>query len=349
MKPIQPNDTITNYPPHKSQRIDYVDLVKGITILWIIWQHTDCPDFGNFRMPVFFFASGIFFKISNLSVFIQKRWKAIIIPFFFFYIISIPLSFLKDWWDFHSIHAFDWNRVYDIFKVTNDRAFLSLNWTLWFLLALFFIQILALFIFRFNRKIIAVSCLLSLLFHHQLEFLSAPLAINLALAYYGYFGLGYLMGKPLINFMNTRRRKIIVGIISGCLLFATIWYLDYGFDDLHGMVEKIKQIAFVVVFTAFFSFFDGVKFLECLRFFGKNSLIVLGTHIWVLFPIQRISWKLLGFAHPAIGFCMAVLAAAITVPLILMMNKYIPFLVGKTVKNQNKTLPTLNPNIQSLS
>lgn len=72
-----------------------------------------------------------------------------------------------------------------------------------------------------------------------------------------------------------------------------------------------------------------MKSLQFLRFYGKNSLIVLGAHLWILVPIQRLMFRLLRIHHPLIGLGMAIATAVLLVPVIIWMNKHIPFLVGK--------------------
>lgn len=44
------------------KRIDYIDYLKGLSIIWVVWYHTVHPWFVDFsfRMPLFFLASGIF-------------------------------------------------------------------------------------------------------------------------------------------------------------------------------------------------------------------------------------------------------------------------------------------------
>ena len=339
-KPISQNNGQYTTPPKTTgkSRVDYVDLLKGITILWVIWIHSDHPDFGNFRMPVFFFASGIFFKLSDPKSFFTKRWYSFIIPFLFFYIASIPFEWMIDLWDYRTLDAFDWNRIMSLFS--NDG--LLINPPLWFLLVLFFIQSLSYVVFRLNKSIIWILCIASLFFHEELLGLPCHFMIKKGLAYFGYFGLGYLIGKPMIKLMCNLKRKTMVFIATLAVLFISILYLDNGLPDYHFMIERIKQIAFTLSFMTFFSFFDGVKWLGFLRFYGKESLIVLGTHQWFLIPIRRVVFKFIKIHNPIIGFFMAALTAVILYPVIKFLNKKIPVFVGKR-KNIEKGRLKISP------
>lgn len=306
-----------------------MDLLKGITILWIIWIHTDAPNFGNFRNPIFFYASGIFFKLTDAKSFFTKRVLMIIIPFIFFYIASIPFRFIVDLWDFRTIQAFDWSRLFDIFKIIGRHDYLSLNVPLWFLLSLFMIQTFSFIIFRLPNFVIFICAIVSLMFFDELSQIPTPVMINNALAWFGFFAFGYLTGKPLIKFMDSITRKTYVILVSLLILMGCMLIEHSEISDWHGLVEKIKLLAFTVSFMTLFSFFDGLKKLEILRFFGKNSLIVLGAHLWILVPIERIMYRLTRLHDPVIGLGMAIVTAIILIPIIKWMNQYIPFLVGK--------------------
>lgn len=310
-------------------RVDYVDLLKGITILWIIWIHAGSYDFGNYRNPIFFYASGIFFKLTDAKTFFTKRVFMIIIPFLFFYLASIPFRFIVDLWDFRTTHAFDWNRILDIFKVLDRSDYLSLNVPLWFLLTLFMIQAFSFIVFRLNKTTILVLALLSLIFFEELSSIPSLFMVNNALAWFGYFAIGYLTGKPLIKYLNSLPRKVFVFILTLLILAGCIIFERFEIADWHNLVGKTKLIVFIVCFMTFFSFLNGMKSLQFLRFFGKNSLIVLGAHLWILVPIQRISFRLLRTTDPLIGLVMAILTAILLIPVIIWMNKHIPYLVGK--------------------
>lgn len=310
-------------------RVDYVDLLKGITILWIIWIHAGSYDFGNYRNPIFFFASGIFFKLTDAKTFFSKRVWTIIIPFLFFYISSIPFRYIVDLWDTRSFEAFNWNRILDIFKIIDRSDYLTLNVPLWFLMTLFMIQSFSFIVFRLKKWIIFVLALLSLLFFDELESIPSLFMINNALAWFGYFAIGYLSGKPLIKYLNSLPRKVFVFLLSLFILIGCIVFEQLEIADWHNLIGKTKLIVFIICFMTFFSFLNGMKSLQFLRFFGKNSLIVLGAHLWILLPIERLTFRLLRIHHPLIGLGMAIATAILLVPVIIRMNKHIPLLVGK--------------------
>lgn len=67
------------------RRVDYIDYLKGLSIIWVVWFHTVHPWFVDFsfRMPLFFLASGIFFKIVDIKTYVQKKTNQLLVPFVF--------------------------------------------------------------------------------------------------------------------------------------------------------------------------------------------------------------------------------------------------------------------------
>lgn len=88
------------------QRIDYIDLAKGFCIIFVVMNHVSdyykldlwINDFITaFRMPLYYFLSGVFFKTYNgFSNFLKKKTNKLLIPFVFFYLVtSLPLKWLS--------------------------------------------------------------------------------------------------------------------------------------------------------------------------------------------------------------------------------------------------------------
>ena len=77
----------------KNKRIDFVDLTKGVCIILVVMAHIggafEKLDYhsmiASFRMPLYFFISGIFFKsYEGLFGFFIRKINKLIIPFLFF-------------------------------------------------------------------------------------------------------------------------------------------------------------------------------------------------------------------------------------------------------------------------
>lgn len=324
-------------------RIDYIDLFKGFAILCVIWFHSDNfgawhgIDLGMFANTAFFFTSGIFFKLTNSKSFFSKRISLIIIPFLFFYVASVPFRIVLDLWDYRTLTNFDWTRIFDVFQTAARNDYLSINVPLWFLLTLFWIQVFSFMVFRLKKWIIALLAITSLCLYELLYSIPTPFMLNKALAWFGYFAVGYLAGKPLIRYLNSVSRKLLVIILSVTILAVCIAFEQLEINDWDNLLGKTKLIVIVIAAFTFFSFCNNLESLDFLRFFGKNSLIVLGAHVWILIPIERLMFKLTGIHSPYLGLLMTIMTAAILVPVILWMNKRIPSLVGIYTKPSKAT------------
>ena len=76
------------------KRIQWIDIAKGISIILVVYGHSglnNVPIIGSwlhaYRMPFFFFVSGLLFsgaKYSTIVPFLRKRIKTLYRPYFLF-------------------------------------------------------------------------------------------------------------------------------------------------------------------------------------------------------------------------------------------------------------------------
>lgn len=79
-------------------RVEYIDLAKGLCITLVVFYHFftilhDCPPYirslSVFRMPLYFFLSGLFFKeYEGFVGFLKRKVNKLLIPFAFFYLVT---------------------------------------------------------------------------------------------------------------------------------------------------------------------------------------------------------------------------------------------------------------------
>ena len=130
---VQNNANLNDISP-KSNRIDYIDLFRALGIMLMIMgqigfgKHFDKFIHG-FHMPMFFIISGFFFKKENIKIFLIKKLKTLIIPYFAFGIF----------------HIFLYSIIYQDFKIEFIKNLfweitlcIPISGALWFLPAMFF-------------------------------------------------------------------------------------------------------------------------------------------------------------------------------------------------------------------
>lgn len=142
------------------KRIEYIDLAKGVCILLVVFAHIH-PDltryswgvfFDSFRMPLYFFLSGIFFKrYSGIQEFAIKKVNNLIIPLLFFYAFAYLYDavswgiYLLSESDTSTYERYSWWPFWEIIR----SGMTYHNQPLWFLTALFEVNILYYFLQRF--------------------------------------------------------------------------------------------------------------------------------------------------------------------------------------------------------
>lgn len=318
-----------------SKRIDYIDVIKGVTIWLVVWFHTAHPWWLTVLLvnSIFFFLSGFFFKRKPLKKFLREKVRYILLPFLFFYLISYPFVILMHYWDYRTLMSFDWGCMFDVFSFATRTDYLCMNVPLWFLLCFFVVQILYYFISYINKWLIAIIALLCLGMKSIFMAIPTPFMINAACYYLGFFALGNLVGKPCIEKLkDIRFRRISLGV--SLLLFAALFIpIDTLSGWWHDMAYHIKLFMLFFILMSVASWFNGKRWLSSVRFYGENSLIILGFHIIPLIVMIRITNALFGYCTPFMGFVQSIIVMAVMYVVILFCNKYIPFLVGKKVRS----------------
>ncbi|MBR6489715.1 MAG: acyltransferase family protein, partial [Muribaculaceae bacterium] len=84
------------------QRIAYIDFMKGLCIILVVAFHISTTAFGDranfmlqqFRIPMYFFLSGLFFKLyDGFFDFARRKINNIIIPLIFFLLLGAVYCF----------------------------------------------------------------------------------------------------------------------------------------------------------------------------------------------------------------------------------------------------------------
>lgn len=312
-------------------RIDYIDTIKGVVIFGVVWVHTAHP---NWLTPllvntIFFFLSGIFFKRKPIGTFLKEKVQSILIPFSFFYLISYPFRMIVHYWDHRTLESFDWLCILDVFSFSAKTDYMFVNVPLWFLICLFVIQVLYYFVSFLDKRIIGIIALLCLLFKEF--FLSVPsfFMINAAFYYISFFALGNLLGRPLMEKLREQKFQKYSLISSVVLLATFLPSLPTQNEVLNDLFLHFRLFELFFVIMSMGSILNDNKNLELIRFYGRNSLIILGVHIIPLIFFGRIAYAILGDFSATVGFFLSLGVMAVMIWVIRYFSNTIPFLVGK--------------------
>lgn len=257
----------------KNKRVDWIDCVKGLGILFVVLGHVYQCNYihswiYSFHMPMFFLLSGILLRkkksVGNYLTFIKTKIISLFIPFVVFRIILIA------YW------------------IIVERYFRPLDLgPIWFLLVLFLIELFILPLFVKSKKIVLKITLLVLLI---ISFYVTGLLdvygvyfrwIRLTLLAAVWFALGVIIGEVQLK----KHHWLIISLLSIVSFFmytmngsVSIWsiktnnfalYIFFGLVGSYGLFFFCRYL---------------IKSNKFVQFLGRNTIVILALHE----PIKRI-------------------------------------------------------------
>lgn len=342
-----------------SKRISYIDMAKGIGILLVVFGHSSFPTpeinqwISSFHMPLFFLLSGILLAHTNaheqaMGTLAKKKARGILIPYLSFSILSMIFSVILDT---ASLKSYLPNAL------LQTIVFYGIS-VLWFLPALFFGEMIFLFIRKHTALgitvlISACICLASVFivntyhYHYLIDFnnylsllgaylISVVVRTGFAVTF---LALGYF---SYILFFKKEHTTISYVLLALIFLMLNI-YLAFknGSVDLNNMVFHDYRLYFPAAFC-------GSMFIICLCAalpaiqpliaIGKHSLIIMATHmncrfLGICYAVGNIAISLLPFLG-SIGYMFVCTATMIILESLAVhiINQFCPFLIGNKRK-----------------
>ena len=155
---------------NQKKRLFFLDAARGAAILLVvlghIWETDDVIPvlIYSFHVPLFFIISGILLNYTESA---KRSWKQIltarltglIIPYLFYETVFVLIFGLRSHFDFSSLQANAWDGL----------MMKPLNVPLWFLICLFFSELILLLLLKLNRKNWLVGCICFLLYIIQIS------------------------------------------------------------------------------------------------------------------------------------------------------------------------------------
>ena len=310
-------------------RIDYLDCLKALAMFGVVWIHSGCsPDILTVLLVdfAFFFLSGFFFKRIAFKEFLRKKINTILIPFLVFHFLYYPYNIIWYYWDNRTFVGFDWCSALDIFT----KGTIGTLVPLWFLLCLFFVQVAYYFLSYLNRYVILLLSLLVLFFVENIFMYKMPLYIHSTICCLSYFAIGHLFGKKIITWISLNSNKVRSLIFTSIgYFFFWILYITISNENLMLFVKHCRYLSLYIMLFIGFSYLNRNKILKMILFFGTNTLAMLCIHVAIMRPFNRLGYKFFQSHEPWIGFIITLITFFISYFVIKILNKYLPFLVGK--------------------
>lgn len=327
----------------KKERIEFLDITKGICMLLVIWTHI-VSQFNidnkiinitsefivSFYMPLFFIISGMFLKVNmDFKTFLLKKVNTILIPFIIFYVISFIVAYIvSELFKIKLNNSFSW---YNIFSIVKSETFS--NGAIWFLSSLFFASIIYYLIAVLTKgnqiKMVCLIISFSLIGYYWSKIFKfrLPFFIDTSLTSLFFIYTGSEIIKYLSLLKEKKYLKYIVLVVSFSLTFILRNYggamvsNGYSYNFLFYYLVGISGTLSVISFSSFF------KKIPVINLIGVFSIIPLCTHYFLIKPLKLIIGKVV---HDQIyvALIMLVIILIIMISIIPVMKKYFSYLFG---------------------
>ena len=288
------------------KRIDHIDILRGIGILYMLIGHIGFgPEMDiylhAFHMPLFFFLSGYLFSFpDDLNLYVQKKVKSLLVPYFSFAFLYLALFVVvEEKINFKIMRS----QCEGIFFFPTNRV--PIAGALWFLMALFFSCIFFAMLYCISAKwkyhtefmlmstlgIMFLSMFSTSVVGVKLPWALAPAAVGLGLMGTGYFMRKYEESRIISAVLQMKWYLWLI------LFLASIFLVFYN-----GMINMRKGVygnlpcAYVTAILCSLLYWNLAQKIEkynfsgVLKLIGKNSL-VFGCVNQIV--IKMIKWKIL--------------------------------------------------------
>lgn len=307
------------------KRIEFVDLTKGICIILVVMSHIGGPFermdthniIASFRMPLYFFISGIFFKsYEGFWGFFIRKINKLIIPFTFFYVGAFMAKYII-WKVIPGAFQLpvEWS---DLLIIFHKHDLIDFNPPIWFLVALFNCNIIFYLVHSLRDKHLPLMFLVSLLigvtgFTLGKLRIELPLYIDVAMTALPFYVAGFWIRRYNFFLMPHRFDKLIPGFVAVAILVMYFIASKIGMrtNSYDGNIFQVYGSAFAGIFAIMLI---GKRFKKApiISYLGRYSVITLGIHAFLL----HFCWKFFGkFIHNEWALSITILIVVLGVSL----------------------------------
>ncbi len=331
----------------KAERLQWIDNMRGLAVVLVLLSHTPQIDYlqlallSMYMLPAFFLISGYLTKYDGSDMFdyfYNRILKLLIVDS----VYAFLLPFLSVSECIKVVH----NPLLIIEKIINAGHDLFLgNKPMWFLSCLIVVNIIFVFIRKISKSNL-VLLIISIIIASVGFYISFvvekgihPWSADTALVCQLFFTLGYILRD--IERPVWYKNALVKAFITGIIYVAAIVISGYIFNpamvyiNVAGNNWGILWLTIPLILLAMYSGLCSSRLftrLKLIPFFGRNSLLyfAIGNHgTSVMNKLFGIIYNKTGFAilsnRTIINPIIALLGAVIMIPIIWLVNKYMPF------------------------
>lgn len=306
-------------------RYDYIDILKGFTIIWVLWMHMDLPEiiYPSVQMPIFFFISGMFYhaKGSFLEQIKGDSFRLLVPTVCFMAIAAILIVVWGG--GFQS-----WN-IIDVLQSCRNASLA------WFLIALFCYRAFNYPIEKYEQKMggVALAVLVYLIGYlwkvYCPKFVIPIIPLQEIFMFGIYYVLGYILGKKVIG-LSWNWGWLQVSICLVCIGYIIfVHFVDWN-SGLPGRIP-FGIYSFPYTLACIYMGLTISRLLECyelvtkpLTYVGRNSIVFYLTHwpLWI-YVFRPLDWD---------TYSVFFIIVLMEFPLIYIITNYLPWIIGRERK-----------------
>lgn len=291
-------------------RIHWLDVVRGIAIIFVVLGHTSIPGevgvkwISSFHMPLFFVISGYCYKQKSLGELFKRRLKTMIIPYFAFYGIYILVEL------FLNIRAFDESLISHIVDII-----LGNDVMLWFLVALFLVELiytlLTNYISSTKMLTVIVVVLAAIGFLLAQNHIELCYRIHTAFIMIGFYHLGVWVSRK--NFFEAGYLKSVLWMLFLCIINIATMFFNVHIDVRTGVYGNYVLFYIAAISGSFLIFFVGklINKSKLLELLGRNTLCIYA------FNVKIANWLAYVFEKLELGFSVKLFSGILLIIIIL--------------------------------
>lgn len=319
----------------EKKRIDFIDLAKGVCITLVVLHHChiETPYLIYVRMPLYFILSGLFFKTyEGFYDFTKRKINKILIPFIFYYSLSFGIYLLLS----HLVPGIRVNsEVERFFFLDPLYSRLCFNNPLWFLLSLFWCNILFYLITLISKKI-WVQTVISISFAVVYTLIKGnditlPLYFAKSLLYFPYFFVGSLLRKTSLLYKEDGTsflKKNKDCLLGGAFFILFVLLANFGWkNDIIAFVNKYC-ISFSGV-LALLLLLKRINYIPVISYYGRYSIVILCTSYLVYSPLRVLIPRVLSISGQSADYIAFFVTMFAEYFIIMFCIRYLPYVTAQ--------------------
>lgn len=329
-----------NLPYLRKSRYRWVDYIKGIAILLVVYRHVligiersgiDVSEymkdanmiFYSFRMPLFFILSGIFISSSLAKRSFRQltglKFELLIYPYLVWVFLQITFQILLSHYTNSNRSWIDYTYIF--YQPRNLDQF-------WYLPALFNVTIIYAFLKQRLKVSIEYQLVLGLIFYYVSMWAREISILSDWMDFYIFFAIGDAFSNFLFNPQTRAKLKgnIVFVITIPLFLIAQIYFLKQPETIFYETISGKTSFIFVSLIGCFFMFIlsfrlEDINRFHFLRVIGAHSLYIYVMHVFISSFVRMLFTKFFHITDAATllisGIIISILASIIIYNLLI--------------------------------